>query len=61
MEMRVETELIQRSLQADRKRGFMYHEARAWARLFDRKYIGRTLIGVMMMVFQRKSIIFFYA
>jgi hypothetical protein len=59
MEMRVETELVRKSLQADARKGFMYSEARAWARLFERKYIDRTLVGVLMMVFQRASLFLF--
>jgi len=54
-EMRVEAQLIQhhQSLTAGAKTGIMYTEARAWGRLFEREYIDRTLIGVLMMVFQR--------
>jgi hypothetical protein len=29
-------------------------EALAWARLFDNRYIDRTLVGVMVMFFQRE-------
>ncbi len=29
-------------------------EALAWARLFDRRYIDRTLVGVVVMFFQRE-------
>lgn len=30
-------------------------EALAWARLFDRRYIDRTLVGVVVMFFQREG------
>ena len=30
------------------------NEALAWARLFDRRYIDRTLVGVVVMFFQRE-------
>jgi hypothetical protein len=30
------------------------NEALAWARLFDRRYVDRTLVGVMVMFFQRE-------
>jgi hypothetical protein len=29
-------------------------EALAWARLFDNRYIDRTLVGVLVMFFQRE-------
>ena len=53
--MRVETTLIQQTIGND-KRG-VRSEAIAWARLFDRKYINRTLIGISMMFFQRKCLV----
>jgi hypothetical protein len=55
--MRVEMMLIQRSTQADPKKGFMRSEARSWARLFEAKYIDRTLIGIVVMVFQRMHLL----
>ena len=54
LEMRVEMMLVQKGRQADAKKGTMYAEARAWARLFERRYIDRTLIGILMMFFQRQ-------
>jgi len=33
----------------------MRNEALAWARLFDRRYIDRTLVGIMVMFFQQWS------
>lgn len=52
--MRIETELILRSLdgELDKKPG-LKAEWRAWKRLFSKKYRDRTLIGVLIMVFQR--------
>lgn len=32
------------------------NEALAWARLFDHRYVDRTLVGVMVMFFQRASL-----
>jgi hypothetical protein len=58
LEMKVETELIRKSLRADAKMGFLHSEMRGWARLFEKKHIDRTLIGVLMMVFQREFIRF---
>jgi hypothetical protein len=58
--MRVETALIQRTIGIDKHS--VRSEATAWARLFDRKYIDRTLIGILMMFFQRKlSVLFLYS
>jgi hypothetical protein len=50
--MRVETALIQQTIGIDKHD--VRSEAIAWARLFDRKYIDRTLIGIFMMFFQRR-------
>ena len=50
--MRVEATLVRRTLGQDKPS--LRSEALAWARLFDRKYIDRTLIGIFIMVFQRK-------
>ena len=57
LEMRVETALIQQTIGIDKHN--VRSEATAWARLFDRKYIDRTLIGILMMFFQRKLSILF--
>lgn len=51
--MRVETTLINRTVSAEGKYS-LRSEALAWARLFDRRYIDRTLIGIVMMFFQRE-------
>ena len=51
--MQVEANLIHRMTGADDKNSFR-NEARAWAKLFDRRYLDRTLIGIMIMFFQRK-------
>lgn len=59
--MRVETRLIQKAQDTEThstgSHGFAYSEARAWARLFSYKYLDRTLIGIMMMVFQRMVVV----
>jgi hypothetical protein len=57
LEMRVETALTQQTIGIDKHN--LRSEATAWARLFDRKYIDRTLIGILMMFFQRKLLILF--
>ncbi|KAI9439801.1 general substrate transporter [Lactarius indigo] len=54
MEMEAEAVMLQRSTPIDDGR-FMRNEALAWARLFDRRYIDRTLIGIMVMFFQQWS------
>ncbi|KAH9052955.1 hypothetical protein EDB83DRAFT_2395164 [Lactarius deliciosus] len=46
--------MLQRSTPINDGR-FMRNEALAWARLFDRRYIDRTLIGIMVMFFQQWS------
>jgi hypothetical protein len=43
-----------RFVQGDVTKTSVYAEAQAWARLFERKNIDRTLIGIMIMVFQRR-------
>lgn len=54
LEMQVEANLIHRMTGADDKNSFR-NEARAWAKLFDRRYLDRTLIGIMIMFFQQWS------
>ncbi|KAH8990307.1 general substrate transporter [Lactarius akahatsu] len=54
MEMEAEAVMLQRSTPINDGR-FMRNEALAWARLFDRRYIDRTLIGTMVMFFQQWS------
>lgn len=53
MEMEAEAIMLQRTSPIDRNRP-LRNEALAWARLFDRRYIDRTLVGVMVMFFQRE-------
>ncbi|KAA1467576.1 general substrate transporter [Dentipellis sp. KUC8613] len=54
LEMQVEAALIQQTTKTDSKNRIR-GEALAWARLFDRQYIDRTLIGIMIMFFQQWS------
>lgn len=60
--MKVETALTQRTLHGGEnegvepnKPGGFRDEIRAWRRLFESKYRDRTMIGVFIMVFQRKQ------
>ena len=55
--MRVETELIHRSLgnESDNNKSEFKAEWRAWKKLFSEKYRDRTMIGLLVMVFQRTS------
>jgi len=52
LEMQVETILVQR-LDGDRTTKGVFDELRAWKKLFGRKYRDRTMVGVLIMVFQR--------
>ena len=52
--MRVETSLIQQTTGVSHTKNGFGTDVRAWGRLFQRKYRDRTLVGVLMMVFQRK-------
>ncbi len=54
LEMRTESIMIEQTIGASAKEVGLRAEARAWARLFSKKYMNRTLIGVMMMFFQRE-------
>ncbi|KAI0267722.1 hypothetical protein BC834DRAFT_56457 [Gloeopeniophorella convolvens] len=54
MEMEAEAIMLQRASPTGEGRP-MRNEALAWARLFDRRYIDRTLVGVMIMFFQQWS------
>ncbi|EGO26116.1 hypothetical protein SERLADRAFT_447384 [Serpula lacrymans var. lacrymans S7.9] len=54
LEMQVDVALLQKMNISQDKDG-VHNGALAWGRLFDRKYINRTLIGVMMMFFQQWS------
>lgn len=51
--MRVEAALVEQSI-GDVKAGGIRGEAQTWGQLFSKKYRPRTLIGVLMMVFQRR-------
>jgi len=51
--MRVETELIRRSLGSESDTLGFKAEWKAWKKLFSKKYRDRTMIGVLIMVFQR--------
>lgn len=50
--MRVEVALEQRTM-GDVKTGGFYAEIKAWSHLFTKRYYKRTMIGILMMVFQR--------
>jgi len=52
-EMEAEAVMLQRSTPTN-DGSFMRKEALAWARLFDHKYVDRTLVGIMVMFFQRE-------
>ncbi|EIN06423.1 MFS monosaccharide transporter [Punctularia strigosozonata HHB-11173 SS5] len=54
LEMQVEATLVEQSTGASPKKG-LHAEVHAWARLFSKKYIDRTLVGVLMMFFQQWS------
>jgi len=54
LEMEVEAIMLERANPAGRGRP-LRREALAWARLFDHRYIDRTLVGVMVMFFQQWS------
>lgn len=53
MEMEVEALMLQKTSPVDKSRP-LRNEALAWARLFDHRYIDRTLVGVVVMFFQRE-------
>ena len=53
MEMEAEAIMLRKTSPVDKSRPFR-NEALAWARLFDRRYIDRTLVGVTVMLFQRE-------
>lgn len=56
LEMRVETTLVKRALDDDDQfqPWSLRTEIRAWSRLFRPKHRDRTMIGVLIMVFQRE-------
>ncbi|KAK7472186.1 hypothetical protein VKT23_000308 [Stygiomarasmius scandens] len=55
LEMRVEATMIHRTLGTaeNYKASSLSSELKAWKRLFGRKYCDRTMVGVLMMVFQQ--------
>jgi len=53
LEMEAEAIMLERAKPVGRS-GPLRREALAWARLFDYRYIDRTLVGVMVMFFQRE-------
>jgi Sugar (and other) transporter len=53
MEMETEALMLQKTNPIGRSRP-LRGEALAWARLFDHRYIDRTLVGVIVMFFQRE-------
>lgn len=56
LEMRVETMLIERKFaRSDGGSGAKPSELELWKRLFQKEYRDRTMIGIMIMVFQRVS------
>ena len=50
LEMRTEATLIEQTIGSPGKDGSL----QAWGKLFNKKLINRTMIGVLMMFFQRK-------
>jgi len=54
LEMEAEAIMLQRANPIGSSRP-LRNEALAWARLFDRRYVDRTLVGVMVMFFQQWS------
>lgn len=54
LEMQVETILVQR-VDGDRTTKGVFDELRVWKRLFGKKYRDRTMVGVLIMVFQQWS------
>ena len=53
LEMEAEATMLQKTNPIGRNRP-LRDEALSWARLFDRRYIDRTLVGVVVMFFQRE-------
>lgn len=51
--MEAEALMLQKTSPTGRS-GPLRDEALAWARLFDHRYIDRTLVGVVVMFFQRE-------
>ncbi|KAI0686499.1 general substrate transporter [Cytidiella melzeri] len=55
LEMRTEVSLVEKTTGSSVKDVGLGAELKAWAMLFSKKYINRTLIGVLMMFFQQWS------
>ncbi|KAF8885991.1 hypothetical protein BD779DRAFT_1441980 [Infundibulicybe gibba] len=55
LEMRTEITLIRQTQELDEGKSSLRTELRAWGQLFKPKYRGRTMIGVLIMVFQQWS------
>lgn len=53
--MQVEAELIKRSAPSIVDKNPIVAELHRWKRLFSSKVVNRTMIGIMMMFFQRMS------
>lgn len=53
--MRVESTLIQQTVGIEDSKSSLKSEVKAWGRLFQHTYRARTMVGVLMMVFQRKD------
>ena len=63
--MKVETTLIQRAIngqdpateeQVKERRWDLRDEIQSWGRLFSNRYRDRTMVGILVMVFQRESL-----
>ena len=54
LEMRTEVMLIERTTGTSVKDVGLIAELKAWSMLFTSKYTNRTMIGVLMMFFQRE-------
>ena len=59
LEMRTEVMLIERTTGTSVKDVGLTAELKAWSMLFTSKYINRTMIGVLMMFFQRELSAYF--
>ena len=53
LEMEAEAMMLQKTSPIGRSQP-LRDEALAWARLFDHRYIDRTLVGIVVMFFQRE-------
>jgi len=55
LEMRTEATLIEQTIGSPDKDGSLRAEGQAWAQLFSKKIISRTMIGIAIMFFQQWS------